>query len=78
MPGKPPASTFTTMDTTSGISFFGALTILLIALKLTGVIHASWALVTLFIWLPICIWTGTIIIFVLGAFVVKATSWFVD
>ena len=38
---------------TSGIGLFGALTVLFVALKLTGYIHWSWWLVTILIWAPL-------------------------
>lgn len=37
----------------SGIGLFGALTVLFVALKLTGYIHWSWWLVTILIWAPL-------------------------
>lgn len=38
--------------TTGGISFFGALTVLFIGLKLSGIIHWSWCWVLSPIWMP--------------------------
>jgi hypothetical protein len=38
-----------------GIGFFGLLTILFVALKLTGYIDWSWAWVLAPVWMPICI-----------------------
>lgn len=39
-------------ETTSGITFFGALTVLFIGLKLSGIIHWSWMWVLAPIWAP--------------------------
>lgn len=39
----------------SGIGLFGALTVLFVALKLTGYIHWSWWLVTVLIWAPLLV-----------------------
>ena len=41
-----------------GIGFFGVLTILFIALKLTGVIAWSWWWVLSPIWITILVWLG--------------------
>ena len=37
----------------TGIGLFGALTVLFVALKLTGYIHWSWWLVTILLWAPL-------------------------
>lgn len=39
----------------SGIGLFGALTVLFVALKLTGYIHWSWWIVTVLIWAPLLV-----------------------
>lgn len=39
-------------ETTGGITFFGALTVLFIGLKLSGIIHWSWMWVLAPIWAP--------------------------
>lgn len=39
-------------ETTGGITFFGALTVLFIGLKLSGIIHWSWMCVLAPIWAP--------------------------
>lgn len=39
-------------EATGGITFFGALTVLFIGLKLSGIIHWSWCWVLSPIWMP--------------------------
>jgi hypothetical protein len=53
-----------------GISFFGALTILFIGLKITHKIDWSWVWVVSPIWLPMALFLGPIAIVALGLLVV--------
>ncbi len=48
--------------TTSGMGFFSWLTILFIALKLTGYIAWSWWWVLAPLWIPVALVTGVIVI----------------
>lgn len=48
-------STNTTATRSGGIGFFGLLTILFVALKLTGVIAWSWLWVLAPLWMPLAI-----------------------
>lgn len=56
-------------SSSGGIGFFGLLTILFIALKLTGYIAWSWWWVLAPIWIPLAL---VIIFFIIAAFVVES------
>lgn len=55
----------------SGIGLFGALTVLFIALKLTGYIHWSWWLVTVLIWAPLLVIVTIFIITIIMSIILK-------
>lgn len=55
-----------TSTTTSGIGFFGLLTIVLITLKLIGYLTWSWLWVLSPLLIPVIIFTFLVILFVLG------------
>lgn len=50
------------MDKHSGIGFCGLLSILFIALKLTGFIHWSWLWVLSPLWISLAIWIVLVLI----------------
>ena len=57
--------------TTGGISFFGALTVLFIGLKLSGIIHWSWCWVLSPIWLP----SAVVLTVLVVAYIVSTRRW---
>lgn len=58
-------------ETTGGITFFGALTVLFIGLKLSGIIHWSWCWVLAPIWLPSAVALTVLVV----AYIVSTRRW---
>lgn len=58
-------------ETTGGITFFGALTVLFIGLKLSGIIHWSWMCVLAPIWAP----SAIILVVLITAYIVSMRGW---
>lgn len=58
-------------ETTGGITFFGALTVLFIGLKLSGIIHWSWCWVLAPIWAP----SAIILVVLITAYIVSMRGW---
>ena len=58
-------------ETTGGITFFGALTVLFIGLKLSGIIHWPWMWVLAPIWMPCAVILTVLVV----AYIVSTRRW---
>ena len=58
-------------ETTGGITFFGAMTVLFIGLKLSGIIHWSWCWVLAPIWMPCAVILTVLVV----AYIVSTRRW---